>query len=81
MSKKSIIQIGDWVSIYEDIIDRKVQQALIDNKNKIAYRWESYRTLAFNVIGFDDQNLAILVDAQGNEIHISKKALYIVDVH
>jgi len=77
MSKKINIDVDDYVSIYEDIIDRKVLQT----KNlKVANRWESYRTLAFRVVGFDAENLAILIDAQGNHIHISKKALYIVDV-
>lgn len=75
-----IIAIDDYVSIYENIIDRKVQQLLLEHKNNAAMRWDSYRTLAFRVKTFDNDNLVVLVDANGNEIHISKKALYVVEI-
>lgn len=80
MSRIPDINVDDYVSIHEDVIDRKVQQLLLDYKNNSAIRWESYRNLAFKVKGFDNENLAVLLDADGNEIHISRKALYVVVV-
>lgn len=81
MSRTPDINVDDYVSIYEDVIDRKVRQLLLEYKNNSAMRWESYRNLAFKVKGFDNENLVILMDANGNEIHISKKALYLVEVN
>ena len=72
-----IVEVNDFVSIHEDVIDRKVAQLMLQNKNKQAARWESYRNLSFRVKGFDEQGLAILLDVNNNEIHISKRALYI----
>lgn len=80
MSKTPDIRVDDYVSIYEDVIDRKVQQLLLEYKNNSAMRWDSYRNVAFRVKGFDNDNLAILIDAEQNEIHISRKALYVVDI-
>lgn len=78
MSRSVDLTVGDYVSIYEDIIDRKVAGLLNENKNRSAARWDSYRNVAFRIIYFDKENLAVLEDAHGNEIHISKRALYIV---
>lgn len=66
---------GDFVSIDERIIDHKVSQLRAENKMKTAMRWDSYRNVVFRIYEFDSDNLAVLVDAMGNEIHISKRAL------
>lgn len=81
MSRTPDINVDDYVSIYEDVIDRKVRQLLLEYKNNSAMRWESYRNMAFKVKGFDEEHLVILLDADQNEIHISKKALYVVEVN
>lgn len=80
MSRTPDIRVDDYVSIYEDVIDKKVKQLLLEYKTNSAMRWESYRNMAFKVKGFDAESLAILLDAEQNEIHISRKALYVVDV-
>lgn len=67
--------IGDFVSIDERVIDHKVTQLRSENKNKMAQRWETYRNVIFRINDFDSQNLVVLVDAMGNEIHISRRAL------
>lgn len=77
---KQDIEIGAYVRIKEDKIDRIVQQFLIDGKNKLAVRWDAYRNLAFRVIGVDKNNLIILIDNDNNQVHISKKSLLIVDI-
>lgn len=69
------VRIGDYVSIKESVIDKKVQELLVAGKNKPALRWDSYRNLNFQIIGIDADNLIILRDADENEIHISRKAL------
>jgi hypothetical protein len=74
------IRNGDYVCIKEDKIDKIVQQLLKENKNKLAVRWDSYRNLAFLVIGKDDQNLIILRDSNNHEIHISAKSLILVQI-
>ena len=71
---------GDYVRINPAKLDKIVQQFLNENKNKLALRWDSYRNLAFVVIGKDSNNLIILRDANNNEIHISKKSLEIVNI-
>ena len=75
------LNIGEYVGIKEIVIDRKVQQLLHDNKNKSAIRWDSYRTMVFRIKGFDNDNLAVLMDANGNEIHISQKALLLTELN
>lgn len=75
------LNIGEYVGIKEIVIDRKVQQLLHDNKNKSAIRWDSYRTMVFRIKGFDNDNLAVLMDANGNEIHISQKALFLTELN
>lgn len=73
------IRIGDYARIKENVIDKRIQQLLIEFKNKQAVRWEGYRNLAFRVAGIDNQNLVILIDNDNNQVHISAKAIEIVN--
>jgi hypothetical protein len=73
--KSMQVKVGDFVFIKESIIDRKVQEYLLKNQNKTALRWEGYRNFSFKIIGIDEQHLVILLDANGNEIHISGRHL------
>lgn len=77
---KPEINTGDYVRINEAKLDKIIQQFLNEFKNKLAVRWEGYRNLAFLVIGIDENNLIILIDTNGNQIHISKKSLEIVNI-
>lgn len=69
------VTVGDFVLIDENIIDKKVQELLLKDQNRSALRWDSYRNFKFEIIGIDKENLIILRDPDGNEIHISRKAL------
>lgn len=71
------VKIGDFVLIKENIIDKRVREALLNNKNRTAIRWESYRGFRFRIAGKDENNLIILIDAENNELHISGKHLLI----
>ena len=69
-----MIEVGDYVCIRESVIDQKVAQLLLDNKNKQAIRWDSYRNFAFKVIAVEG-GLYTLHDAQNHVLQLSKKAL------
>ncbi len=72
-----MIDVGDFVSIKEIIIDRKMQECLRKGNNKAAIKWDSYRNASLRYVGIDNDNLAILLDVNNHEIHISLRALEI----
>jgi hypothetical protein len=69
------LRVGDFVYIKESVIDKKVQDLLIAMQNRSAMRWDGYRNFKFEILGVDEENLIMLRDPDGNEIHISKRAL------
>lgn len=69
------VEIGSFVCIKEQVIDKQITTALNKNQKNIAAKWESYRNFSFRVIGVDTDNLIILQDANNTQIHISSKHL------
>jgi len=68
----------DQITINEQVIDKKVAQLLNEGKTRQAQLWDSYRNFTFRVKYIDTNNLVVIQDVHGNEIHISGRGLDLV---
>lgn len=70
-----MLKVGDYVTINRNVIDNRIRVLTGEGKHKLVAKWNTYYNTIFKVMGEDENHLLIIVDAQSNDIHISRNAI------